>query len=267
MFKYRSYDGDHGSIGSRLRQDQTRRLSGDKIVHAFYFYFPEREVAMAFPPSLYQRVMETARLLFEGRRFSPSERTEIVFWILAHQNRTGDFLFPPSPEDEAAGLRLVSGELPRTRLLTRNALELETLRLLALLGSGELGVVQVLDTAERRFSGRCFASICTTGECTGASIAWLRYRAARGDSQELTRCGLEALGRERDTAGRWHKFPFYYSLLWLLELPAGMGKEELAYASPACRRLTTRLFPSDPVAVFRLGLLHRVLDIPLGQTA
>jgi hypothetical protein len=217
---------------------------------------------MVLSHSLYQKVMESTRTLFTGGQMRDGEKADLASWILTHQNRRNGFLFHPGPEDEQAGLLLVSGEKPRTHLLANNALELETLRLLVLLQAGEPGIGLVFEAADRRLSKLCFASVCTTGECAGASIAYLRYRTARGGAEALIRRGLESLRRERDGAGRWHKFPFYYTLLWLLDLPAGLAADELEYAAPACRRLAARLDPADPFTGFRRSILGRVLERP-----
>ena len=56
--------------------------------------------------------------------------------------------------------------------------------------------------------------------------------------------GLEVLRQARVGEGQWRCFPFYYTLLWLTELPAGLDERthsELSYARDRCKRLLSRM--------------------------
>jgi len=59
---------------------------------------------------------------------------------------------------------LFSGEKPRAKFLTNNVVELETLRLLALLAPDEPRVQQIFQQANERLLPLCFANGCTVGE-------------------------------------------------------------------------------------------------------
>ncbi|MBN2388963.1 MAG: hypothetical protein JXB85_18250 [Anaerolineales bacterium] len=189
-------------------------------------------------PSLYRTVNDAARFLFQGGEYAPNERRYLVDWILAHQNPHKWFIFYPSPEDLKRDFRLFSGEKPRTRLLTSNALELESLRLLSLLDPHESRVQTIFKQADTRLERLCFASVCPVGECAPASIAFLRYLTARDRPDAGARCihALGVLRLHRDGEGGWQKFPFFFTLLWLTELPADLSGEELKYAMARCEQ-------------------------------
>ncbi len=188
--------------------------------------------------SLYQTVLNAAVFLFKGGEFSGEEKESLIDYVLTRQNRTKGYVFRPTADELAGGVHLISGEKPRTKLLAKNAVELETLRLLALLGDGKAEVQEVFQAAEKRLDKTCFSRVCLTGDCVGASIAYLRYITARdpNNGSERIRHGLDLLKENRTGDGKWGKFPYFFTLLWLEELPAIFAHEELAYTREAARR-------------------------------
>ena len=77
--------------------------------------------------------------------------------------------------------------------------------------------------------------------------------------------GLEALRQARTGDGQWRYFPFFYTLLWLVELPDGLDgrvRVELSYARPRCKRLLSRTPPrtsGDPFEQVRAKILRDAL--------
>jgi hypothetical protein len=181
--------------------------------------------------SLYRTVQNAARFLYQGGILTEDDQDLLVDHILNHQNRYKGFLFYPTILEREDGIRLISGETPRTRLLANNSVELETLRLLALLGQERASVLEVFSEADLRLKEQCFAGVCLTGECPAASIAYLRYLTARDPYQYAAeiRHGLEIVKQNRSGNGRWKKFPFRFTLLWLTDLPLDFSGEELEY--------------------------------------
>ncbi len=212
--------------------------------------------------SLYATVTNAARFLLEGGSLDAAERASLAGWIFAHQNRQRGFVFHPTSDELAVGITLLSGERARTRLLAANAVELETLRLLALLQPDDPQVQCICVEADARLSRLCFANVCTTGECAHASIAVLRYWATRDSSGSAARIGhaLDAIKQDRRGDGRWRRFPFYFTLLWLVELPADLAREGLAYVSGVCERLLSRSRPAvEPAGTIREAILRRAI--------
>jgi hypothetical protein len=217
--------------------------------------------------SLYWTVSDAARHLFFGGRFKSGDRDELAAWVLAHQNRRRGFSFYPTAVERELGVRLPSGEKPRTMLAADNAVEMETLRLLALLRPDDVEVRLLFERAERRLSGVCYGRVCPVGECAHASISVLRYHAARDAARSagMIARGLETLRQARIGEGQWRYFPFYYTLLWLTELPEGLDERahaELSYAQDRCRWLLSRSRPGtsgEPFEEVRAKILRDAL--------
>ena len=222
--------------------------------------------------TLYRTVMNATTHLFFGEPLTPAELDELTTWILAHQNRRRGFVFCPTAAERQQGIRLFSGEKPQTMLATDNAVEMETLRLLALLQPEAPEVRLLFEMAERRLSDVCYGRVCSKGECAHASISVLRYHTARGagNSAGMIVRGLDALRQDRTGKGHWHTFPFYYTLLWLTELhdgavENGLGESahtELSYARGRCERLLPRTrdgLPEKPFDRVRAKILHDAL--------
>jgi hypothetical protein len=219
--------------------------------------------------SLYQTVTDAAAHLFLGGTFVPAERDELAAWILAHQNRQRGFSFYPMVAERERGIRLLSGERLQTTLAADNAVEMETLRLLALIQPHAPQVQRLFQAAERRLSGVCYGRVCSKGECAHASLSVLRYHTARGAERSagMIRRGLEALRGDRTGTGKWRSFPFYYTLLWLAELPDGLdegARVELSYARGRCERLLSRMEAGTPEKAFD-RVRARVLQDALAQ--
>ena len=186
------------------------------------------------PDNLYNTVCRAADLLFQGNSLIETNVDALVAFILANTHPYKGFLFFTTPAIRASGIRLVTGEKPRTLLLANNAVELETLRLLALLRPHQSAVRQVLDQANLRLEKQCFASVCLLGECAAASIVYLRYLTALGVEAHRAQIahGLASLVQDRSDNGKWRHFPTRFTRRWLLELPRELSAAELEYSHP-----------------------------------
>ncbi len=213
--------------------------------------------------SLYQTVMNAAIFLFKGGKFTEQEKESLIDYLLTRQNRQKGFVFHATKEELASNVHLISGEKPRTNLLKVNAIELETLRLLALLDDARPAVQEVLRAADLRLEKQCFARVCLTGDCVGASIAYLRYINSRHSElfMEQIRHGLVVLKENRSGDCKWGKFPFYFTLLWLGELPSDLSKEEIDYSRDCARRyLQNQVKREGPYKEFQDQILLRALQ-------
>jgi hypothetical protein len=57
------------------------------------------------------------------------------------------------------------------------------------------------------------------------------------DNQEIRLTeGLKSLKQRRDGAGRWRSFPFYYTLLSLIEIDISQAVDEMKYTANVCER-------------------------------
>jgi hypothetical protein len=153
-------------------------------------------------------------------------------------------------------MRLFTGERPKADDAAQLSHEMAAcLKRLRLAGAGPL--IREINEA--------LAALLSEGprgreEVPESRIALWRHLSAApfaGRESVLTK-GVALLRAARDGNGRWNGWPFYYTLLALLEMPGGIAREELVYAVPSCRRTIARLRRGQQ-AKRRHDLLMRVL--------
>ncbi len=214
--------------------------------------------------SLSETIDAVSVRLAAGEPLASAEREDVVAWLLDRQIQAGrgGGMFVPFPGEYAGGVRLFTGERVRTQLATRNVLTLESVRILFAL-AGERGAVRgALAHTSVAMRHACFAlSHCVIGECAHSSIAYMRDAASdrSGDHRKWIEDHLHVIREHRDGTGRWKRFPFYYTLLALLEVGTPSANAELEYARPACRRVIGRASNGDYVTR-RRRILECVLE-------
>ncbi|KXK47929.1 MAG: hypothetical protein UZ05_CHB002002177 [Chlorobi bacterium OLB5] len=72
--------------------------------------------------------------------------------------------------------------------------------------------------------------------------------------------GLFALHSSRDEAGKWGRYPFYYTLLALSEIDEPEALKEINYAMPACERALKRLNNNSKFTKRRRDLLLKIMN-------
>ena len=82
-----------------------------------------------------------------------------------------------------------------------------------------------------------------------------------GDCEATLDFMLDALPQHRDGKGAWRRFPFFYTLLALIEMEHPKAQNELEYALPECERKRKRLKPGDDISLRRIAVLDRVLEV------
>jgi len=202
--------------------------------------------------------------LQHGVDVPPEQREALVRWLVERQVLSGRNAgaFAPTADDLAGGVRLYTGEPLRTKLAAWNVLTAEAARLLILLGGSIEPAAETVERAAKWLAVSCFgARGCVIGECAHSFVAHLRFlNAAHSDPAVVVR-GVNALRSERDGAGRWRRFPFYYTLLTLTEIQAEPARSELRYAIEACERVRGRSGRNETFVVRRRRLVERVIAL------
>lgn len=213
--------------------------------------------------SLSETIDAVSVRLAAGEPLPAVEQEDVVAWLLGRQAQAGRDrgMFAPFPGEYEPGVRLFTGERLRTRVATRNVLTLESARILSALAGERAEVRSVLARTSVAMRHACFAlSHCVIGECAHSSIAYMRDAASdrSGDHRKWIEDHLHVIREHRDGKGRWKRFPFYYTLLALLEVGTPSANAELEYARPACRRVVGRASSGDYVTRRRriLGRVH-----------
>ena len=214
--------------------------------------------------SLSETIDAVSVRLVSGESISVIDRDHIVAWLLDRQIQAGrdGGMFAPFPGEFEVGVRLITGERLRTRVATRNVLTLESARVLSALAGERADVRSALTRTSTAMRHACFAaSHCVIGECAHSSIAYMRGAASdrSGDHRKWIEDHLRIVSAHRDGTGRWKRFPFYYTLLSLLEVGTPAANAELEYASSACRRVIGRASTGD-YTMRRRRIVARVLE-------
>jgi len=152
----------------------------------------------------------------------------------------------------------------------RNVLSHRAVRVLKRLADGDPRIDHAVEHALDAFRDDCYAKDhCAIGECAHSAISYMRLSAHLGGDghREWIERELAVLQARRLKPGRWKGFPFYYTLLALLELPGEIANGELRHAVPACLRVRSRVDPPESIATRRGDVVGRVLDRMLDAAA
>jgi hypothetical protein len=181
-----------------------------------------------------------------GQRIPTRELLAAAREIASRQGLPGSYagMFAPTRLDFRRGIRVFTGEPVRSGAATAHILGEECCRLLlelnvkdrlvsAALARAEAGMQERLKSPERihaRHVGFYCCGICT--------VSLWRHLAAGGLDNPAPRFkdGLRMLASCRIGAGRWNRFPFFYTLLALVELEVPEARKELRWAAPAAER-------------------------------
>ena len=91
-------------------------------------------------------------------------------------------------------------------------------------------------------------------KCTTAFLRTLAVVKPDGWRATLEK-GVENIRRKRTSDGKWHGFPFYYTLLTLSEIDLPSARVELRHASTVAKKLFNRYRKEDRISRFRkIGL-------------
>jgi len=216
------------------------------------------------PTSLFSTLNAAAEKLFYQEAFSNTLREEIVALILSRQCHTGvnaGFFLPFIAESEVK-YKLFSGEPLKTSLAQNHLPMIEAVRIIKLLDPQGHPSIEAIHLANQRMEKMCYSSFCAKGECKALTIAYLRYISLDGTGNSASRINthLTSLAGHRDGKGRWSGFPFFYTLLMLLEITDPLAAEELQYAFPACEKLQAQNWPGDPISKKRQEILGLVFS-------
>ena len=204
------------------------------------------------------------RFVKGSERPSKREMADAVAWLLSRQVTAGrrQGMFQPLPADLLNSAQLPTGERLKTKLAAWNVFSHEAVRALQMLAPSQEPVRAATTRAFQIFSRQCYAQQhCAIGECAHSAISYMRLLAASDGSSHMTWVDeqLKLLRAHRLSTGRWRRFPFYFTLLALLEVRSPAANAELKHARPACERAVRRA-SNGALTTLRQSLLHRVLE-------
>lgn len=205
---------------------------------------------------------------FDGTAIPQAARAELARFIASRQGVPGSYrgLFAPTESDFAQGLTLFTGEKITSKASTAHILGQEAYRALLLLDVHTKAVETALAQAPGGMGAELHgpglnkrgAGVYCCGRCSVAVWRCLLAGGYGGDARFIGD-GLQTLRAQRDGRGHWGIFPFWYTLLALVEMDTAPALNELRYAAPLLGRSVKRPAGADSYSVRRRKLAERAL--------
>ncbi len=207
---------------------------------------------------------------FANRTIPLTDRKELAAFLASRIETHGSYagMPAPTPHDFEHKVRLFTGEKLSSHACIAHVLGEEACRTLLLLNVRAKSVREPLARATRGIASRVanddrhYRQPSGRYCCAQCSVGLWRHLLAGGldHQQDRLRHGISTLTSRRTPDGRWKTYPFYYTLLALLDMPLAEAQTELEYVAPACARLLSRnLRGTSPYPTRRRALLERVL--------
>lgn len=218
--------------------------------------------------SLYKTVDNVNEALFYGKKITKNEAKEIISWISTRYDTEYSYnhSYGLTDKDMRSPVHTFTGE----RLLCasmRHIMAEESARVVKQL-SKIVGVTPVtlkktdewfykmLEASEA--AGKPLGTFCC-GPCT---IGLWRYLNSGGlpKYHKYITDGIRSLHSNRDEAGKWGRFPFYYTLLALSEIDDEAALKEINYAMTACERALKRMNKTNMFSKRKRDLLLKIMN-------
>jgi len=215
--------------------------------------------------SLIDFIDRAGERLFDRRPFDVSDPQLAA--VAALQGKPGAYagMFALPEADRGREFRTFTGERITTNAGKMHVIGEETCRILRLLGGRSAvadralaGMLERIREADAK-QGVLIGTYC----CGTCSCAFWRNLAGGcfDHPEERLEAGMRTLRGSRDGKGRWGRFPFYYTLLALSEIPRPIARAELEYALPGLENILKRDESGEPSAysIRRRKLVERIL--------
>ena len=214
------------------------------------------------------RVNEAA---FFGKALSKADRDATAEWLASRVAQAGSYSGLPAPtaRDFSGRFRVFTGETINSRVGTAHIFGEEACRALLLLQPRQKQVLDALHRASEDMTKRMIHSLASPrshtrpGEycCGRCSVSVWRHVLAGGLSgvnrEELFSAAVKAVHANRDDKGRWKRYPFYYTVLALLEMDTPESRTELRHVAPMLERSLRRKPNSDDKYTLRRHTLAK----------
>jgi len=214
------------------------------------------------PQSLQETLWRLEEVRQGFRSKSASQVKEALEWVASRRGLENSYcgLFSPTREDLGQGVHLPTGERVKTKVATMHILGEEALRTLIvwkMQSSPKVAeALKGMDLIIER--GGKTGSYC----CYNCTIAFLRTLAVTKipRKDEILHRGLSTVKKARTANGRWHGYPYYYTLLSLSEIDTPEAREEKKHARKTAPKLLKRYSGNDRTSLFRRLALESAAD-------
>jgi hypothetical protein len=208
---------------------------------------------------------------FYSKEIPNKDKEKVALWISTRQGLKGSYanMFAPTEKDFIERTELITGEkIFNSQVSVSHIIGEESCRALILLNVNNNTVKKALSKATEGITKRLelsrgeiedYGFFCC-GKCT---VSLWRHINAGGLEKYNTMLdnGIKTLKTQRIGDGKWRRFPFYYTLQYLIESNLSSAKEEIKYTLNYCERIyKRRLSNSDEVSNIRKTIIERALN-------
>lgn len=225
-------------------------------------------VKILHPDSLIATVDAFNEAVFFGRPWQ-DEAEALAEWCAGRLGKPGGYAgsFAMTEGDWGREFRLFTGERITTGAARTHIIAEETTRMLALIRAGAGIESDALKLSEERLGSRVYGRKSSALEngvfcCGKCSVSVWRCVAAGGFKgfPRILHHAPATLFASRDGIGDWRRFPFYYTLLLLVEADRKLAGPEISYCQPRLRRSRQLLEGKrDRYSIRRAAILDRAL--------
>lgn len=221
---------------------------------------------MLHPTSISTTLDAVNEALFFGHPVTAKDREEVAEWLAGHQGKPGSYanMFAPTKIDFAKGLKLFSGETVRSSASMRHVTGEEVCRAITLLKPKSKVAREALKRAQEGMLARLRPirpnekNMFCCGTCDPALWRHITVGGLPGEEDWIPH-GLKGLNRLRVGDGKWHRFPFFFTLLALSDIDLPAARAEIKYAAPVIEKYLARTKPSDKIKTRRRAILEQCL--------
>jgi hypothetical protein len=178
------------------------------------------------------------------------EKMKVALWLSSLQGKPRSYrgMFAISTNDRKNETKLFTGEILDSNAALGHILGEETLHALLWLNIQEKNILTAISNAIDSFAGytdfrgKNPPPMYCCGKCTDAVLRVMNL-IPELEAKHYIQSSLKTLKSLRNGEGKWKRFPFYYTLYTLMDLPG--AEEELNYALPVLKRSLKTLKPTD----------------------
>lgn len=218
--------------------------------------------------SLIETVDAFNEAVFSGKHWLDQAR-DLVDWTASRLGKPGGYAgsFAMTASDWDREFRLFTGEKVTTRAGRSHVIAQEATRMLAVIAREFMTSLDVVRESEARLGERIFetadSTVASDGMycCGTCSVAFWRAKlaGAYADYPSPLPAGMKTLKAHRENPSGWRRFPYYYTLLMLLEEGTPLALPEMAFQSEGImRRIKGLGRKQDPCSRRRLAILERL---------
>ncbi len=218
-----------------------------------------------YQTSLAKTVDSVNEAYFFNQPVTRTEREKVAAFIAGRESKPGAYggMFAPTSADQKNGIRLFTGEEVPPSAALRHISGEEACRALILLDSRASDVQAALARATTGMLAQLDRSRNVTkgffccGKCDPSLWRHISAGGLRGAEMWLE-IGLKTLRAHRIGNGQWQRFPFWFTLLALIDVDHAAAIQEMRYAASRCER-SVRTTPTTDYARRRRAVAERIL--------